>query len=303
MTDSTGLTVLVLSGGPDREREVSIDGAACVAKALRAAGHTVIERQIDRNDAAALDESFDVVFPLLHGPFGEGGPLQKMMEQRHLRFVGCDSRAARFAIDKYLTKKAAEKVGIATPPYQQLGPAGELTIDLPVVLKPLNDGSSFNVAICRTPEEFAEARPRLHHHHAILLAERFIKGREMTVGILDGQALPVIEIVPEAGIYDYRAKYLSDTTRYLFDFEAPAAAVEQMRRDATRLFEALGCRHLSRADFILDGENRPWLLEINTMPGFTDHSLLPKAAAKTGLDMPALCDRLVRLAMGKPISR
>jgi D-alanine-D-alanine ligase len=298
-----GHTILVLSGGPDREREVSIHGAACVAAALREAGHEVIERDIMPDDLSALDVPCDAVFPVLHGPFGEGGPLQKLVEQRKLRFVGCSSRAARTAIDKYLTKQVADKVGIVTPPYQQLGPAGELTIDLPVVLKPLNDGSSFNVAICHTADDVAAARTQLHQHHAILLAERFVAGREMTVGILDGKPLPTIEIVPEAAFYDYQAKYLSDVTRYEFDFDAPAHAIDAMQRDAVRLFEALGARHLARVDFMLDPAGKPWMLEINTMPGFTDHSLLPKAAGRTGLSMAQLCDRLVKLALDEPVSR
>ncbi len=299
----SSLKVLVLHGGPDREREVSITSASYVSEALRQAGHTVIERDILPDDISALDEPCDVVFPVLHGPFGEGGPLQKLLEHRGLAFVGCDSRAARTAIDKFLTKQVAEKAGIATPAYQQISAAAELDLDLPVVVKPLNDGSSFNVAICRDENELAEARAQLHQHHAILLAEQFVSGREMTVGVLNGEVLPVIEIVPTATFYDYEAKYVSDTTRYVFDFEAPADAVAQMQQDALRLYDAVGCRHLGRVDFILDRENRPWVLEINTMPGFTDHSLLPKAAAQHELAMPALCDRLVRLALEQSIGR
>ncbi len=303
MNDAAGLTVLVLSGGPDREREVSIMGARCVAAALREAGHRVLERDIRPDDLTALDEPCDVVFPVLHGPFGEGGVLQKRMEQRRLRFVGCTSRPARIAIDKFLTKQAAEQADIPTPAYQQLGAAGALALDLPVVLKPLNDGSSFNVAICHDADEVEAARRRLHHHHAILLAERFIRGREMTVGVIDGAALPMIEIVPAAPFYNYEAKYVSDATDYRFDFKAPAEVVERMQRDAVRLFEALGCRHLARVDYILDADHQPWLLEINTMPGFTDHSLLPKAAVRAGLPMAALCDRLVRLANERSAGR
>lgn len=340
---SDKLTVLVLGGGPDRERDVSLVSAAQVADALRTAGHRTLERDILPSDTSALDETFDVVFPVLHGAFGEGGPLQQLLEQRGVPFVGCGSKAASAAMDKVATKKVARQLGVPTPDWQiltppplgevgrgepadvgvsdqthsaprsqlpspQPSPKGEgagyvLTLQLPVVIKPLNEGSSVGVFICHTDAQVVQARAELHGRHPRVMAEQFIRGREMTVGIFDGRALPVIEIIPGASVvfYDYQAKYSRDDTRYSFD--VPPEIAEPMRRHAVTLFRGLGCRHLSRVDFIVDAQNRPWMLEINTMPGFTTHSLLPMAARKSGIEMPALCDQLVKLALQTPIGR
>lgn len=296
-TKQSPCRVLVLAGGPDRERQVSLRSGACVAEALRQAGHTVIQRDITSADLAALNETFDVVFPVLHGPFGEGGPLQKILEQRGVRFVGSTSRAARKAIDKFTTKQYADELDIPTPAYQQLGPSATLELAPPLVLKPLTEGSSFNVAICRTDEQVQRARDQLHAHHAVLLAEAYVAGRELTVSIVDHEALPLIEILPAADFYDFDAKYDRNDTQYAFDPDLPAGLAEQLTEDALKLYDGLGCEHVGRVDFIVDDAGRRWILEINTMPGFTDHSLLPKAAARAGMPMPALCDRLVRLAL------
>ncbi|MFA7237849.1 MAG: D-alanine--D-alanine ligase [Phycisphaeraceae bacterium] len=299
MTDK--LIVLVLGGGPDRERDVSLVSAAQVAGALRAAGHRTIERDILPDDTSALDETFDVVFPVLHGAFGEGGPLQQLLEQRGVPFVGCGSKAASAAMDKVATKQIARQLGVPTPDWQILTRSDALTLQLPVVIKPLNEGSSVGVFICHAEQDVTQARAELHGRHPRVMAERFIGGREMTVGIFDDRALPVIEIIPSVMFYDYQAKYSRDDTRYGFDV-LPGIA-EPMQRDAVTLFRGLGCRHLSRVDFIVDAQNRPWMLEINTMPGFTTHSLLPMAARKSGIEMPALCDKLVKLALQTPVGR
>lgn len=300
---SDPLTVLVLGGGPDRERDVSLRSAASVAAALRKTGHTVIESDITPDDLSALNRKFDVVFPVLHGRWGEGGGLQRVLDARRLRYVGSNTRAAYIGIDKCACKQLAGRQGVPTPPYQHLGPTTALTLDPPLVLKPLTEGSSFGVDICRTAPEVADARKRLHQHFAFGLAEKFVQGREVTVGILDGQPLPAIMIVPAAPFYDYEAKYFRDDTRYEFNTGLPQATLDAMSGYALTLFNAVGCRHLARVDFIVDEEDRPWFLEINTLPGFTDHSLLPKAAAKVGYEMPVLCDKLVRLALNDGVSR
>jgi len=296
-------TVLVLGGGPDREREVSLRSAGRVAAALREAGYDVLEGDIDPDHLDALNQRFDVVFPMLHGRFGEGGALQRILDGRNLRYVGSGARASWLAMDKAATKDAAAKVGIPTPDYQHLGPMTPLVLEPPLVIKPLTEGSSFGVDICRDAEAVAEARKRLHAHFAFGMAERFIDGREMTVGILDGEPLPIIEIRPSVEFYDYEAKYNRDDTHYAFEIDLPVAALDQMRQWAKAVFEKVGCRDLGRVDFIVDRTDRPWFLELNTIPGFTDHSLVPMAAAKAGLAMPALCDRLVRLALDRDVDR
>lgn len=298
MTDGSPLTVLVLGGGPDRERPVSLRSAAAVAAALRTAGHEVVESDIDPDHPAALDVDCDVIFPVLHGRFGEGGPLQRMMDARGRRYVGCQPKAAAIAMDKCAAKQAAEARGVPTPPYQLLGPSTPLAVDPPVVIKALSEGSSFGVWICKTAEDVADARQQMHAHYAFGLAEQFVPGgREVTVGIVDGRALPAIRIVPAVEYYDYDAKYERDDTKYEFDTGLPPDVIARMNEYALTVFHAIGARHLGRVDFMVDTDGEPQFIEINTMPGFTDHSLVPQAAAKAGMAMPELCDRLVRLAL------
>lgn len=289
--------VLVLGGGPDRERPVSLKSAAAVAAALREAGHQVTEADITPDDTTALDTPCDVIFPVLHGGWGEGGPLQDLLEQKKVPYIGCGPEAAAAAMDKHAAKGIADRAGVPTPAYQRLSPDTPLTVDPPLVLKPLTEGSSFGVAVCRTPEEADQARERMQAEFPTLLAEQFVEGGEITVGIIDSQSLPPIEIRPAEGFYDYRAKYESDDTTYNFDIDLPATVLDRLAQQALVMFRATGCRHLSRVDFLVDADGRDWFLEINTMPGFTDHSLLPLAAAKVGMPLPRLCEQLVRLAL------
>lgn len=297
------LAILVLGGGPDRERAVSLNSAAEVAAALRAAGHTTMERDILPDDLSALDERCDVVFPVLHGPWGEGGPLQKLLVERDVVFVGSGPEAARLAMDKAATKRIAVERGIATPPSQVVDAAHRRTIEPPAVAKPIDDGSSVGITIARDGESLDRAIESLLAERSQALVERFVAGKEITVGIVADQPLAPIEIAPATAFYDYRAKYDRDDTAYRFEIDLPAETLDEARAGALALHRAIGCRHLSRVDFIVDAEARPWLLEINTMPGFTTHSLLPMAARRGGMDMPALCDRLVRLAMEDAVDR
>ncbi len=295
----SALNILVLTGGPDREREVSLSSAVIVCKALGESGHRVVMRDVLGGDATVLDGEFDVVFPVLHGPFGEGGPLQIMLEKRGVVFVGSGSEAAAIAIDKVASKRVAVSGGIRTPRFEVLGIDDELTIGLPVVLKPIAEGSSFGVEICHTMADVDGVRAGLHEAYGELLAEKYVDGRELTVSIIDGEVLPIIEIVPATPFYSYEAKYDRDDTRYLFDIDLPEEVVRRMRADAPAVHELVGCRHLSRVDFIVDCDNQAWFIEINTIPGFTSHSLVPMAAARAGMDLVALYDRLVRLAVSE----
>lgn len=297
------LTVLVLGGGPDRERPVSLQSAAAVAEALRKAGHQTIERDILPDDTSALDETCDAVFPVLHGAWGEGGPLQAILEASGKPFVGWRSEPAAVAMDKAQTKGVAHELGIATPDSQLVPPGAAPTLAPPVVVKPVDDGSSVGVHICHDYEAIDVALAAINREHGCALVETFVAGRETTVGVLDGGALPVIEIVPTVDFYDFEAKYDRDDTDYRFEIDLPEEVLTAMQADAVALHRGLGGRHLSRVDFIVDDDRRPWLLEINTLPGFTSHSLLPMAAAKTGLAMPALCDRLVSLALRDGVDR
>jgi D-alanine-D-alanine ligase len=308
------MKVLVLRGGPDREREVSLLSGANVAGALREAGHEVVEADVGPGALEAIHGfAGDAVFPVLHGKWGEGGPLQEVLEARGVGYVGCGPDAARRCMDKAETKRRLDRAGLHTPAWGVVSPGQPAPLDPPVVVKALDEGSSFAMAICRTDGELQDARQRLAEHDPLLI-ERFVAGRELTVGVLGAgifgdcteedsrhpaaamRPLPTLEILPAEGFYDFEAKYRREDTRYRFDLDLPGATLEAIQRAAVRAAEVLGVRDLGRVDFLVDADDRPWILEINTMPGFTSHSLLPMAAAKAGVDLPTLCDRLVRQA-------
>jgi D-alanine-D-alanine ligase len=300
-------SVLVLAGGPDDEHPVSLQSAAGVSDALRRAGAVVHHVVIDR---PTLDElrvlPGEVVFPVLHGSYGEGGPLQDLLAALGRPFVGCRGAAARAAMDKMATKLLAATLGIATKPAQvmNIGDAA-CPIPLPVVVKPVHDGSSVGLHMCPDAGAWSRAHAAVSRDVAerpgrAYMVEPMVKGRELTVGVLEEEAgfvaQPLIEIVPAAGVYDYAAKYDRDDTRYVVEPGLPAGVAGRCREAAVRMARGLGVRHLCRVDFLLDAAGEPWLLEVNTMPGFTSHSLLPMAAGAAGRDMGALCAHLVRMA-------
>ncbi len=293
-------TVVVLMGGPDAEREVSLTSGRQVAQALRERGRYVVaERVIDRPSAAELPlDGADVVFPVLHGPFGEGGPLQSRLERRGVPYVGSQPAAAALAMDKLASKDLVAAAGVQTPVACRLEPGAPCPIRPPLVLKPNADGSSVDLMICRDEAEVAAARSRLHARRGAVLAERYVSGREITAGVVLGGALPLIEIRPATAFYDYQAKYHRADTRYTIDPEMQPGVSEACTAAALAAFDRLGCRDIARADFIVDAQG-PWFLEINTMPGFTTHSLVPMAAASLGMDMPALCGALVDAALAR----
>ncbi|MEM6458145.1 MAG: D-alanine--D-alanine ligase [Planctomycetota bacterium] len=302
------MKVMVLAGGPDRERPVSLKSGTRVAAALREAGHEVIERDLSPSDTAALDEfvgwagAEDVVFPVFHGRWGEGGGAQALLDERGLAYVGCRAAAARLCCDKAATKRVLLEHGLPTPAFEVVDADRPPTLAPPVVLKPVDDGSSIDLVIAHDAAARDAAYRDLITRNPALLVERFVAGRELTVGVVEAaagrpEALPSIHIVPATAFYDYAAKYERDDTRYEFDAVSPAAEAA-LRELAVSTFTALGCRHLARVDVFLDGEDRPWVIEVNTLPGFTDHSLLPMAAARAGRAMPALVDHLVHRAAG-----
>jgi D-alanine-D-alanine ligase len=304
------LAITVLMGGPSSEREVSLASGEAVAHGLREAGHTVFTSDITPHDLSALDHRpTDVVFPALHGTFGEDGALQAILERRGMAFVGSGAKASALAMDKAAAKRRFEAQGLPTPPFAVFPhkPPGRALdhvvrqLDFPMVVKPVADGSSVNLSIARDATQLQAGMLAILMAGQSTLLERYVEGRELTVGILGEQILPVIEVVPGEGheSYDYDAKYHAEDTQYLLAPDFPAAVLKEVRRLAWRAHQALGCRDLSRVDFMVDADNRPWLLEVNTIPGFTSHSLVPKAAAGAGIGFPQLCDRLVRMAAAR----
>mgnify|MGYP003700473027 CR=1 FL=1 len=296
-------TALVLGGGIGGERDVSIAGATAVADALAAHGQCSVEKRIietvTRSQLASMPG--DVIVPIVHGPWGEGGPLQEMLAADGRPFVGSGPRAARLAMDKIALKFFAQQLGVRTAVAAILDPEdGACPLSLPVILKPIREGSTVGLHVCRTPESWRTARAESLRRGSPYMVEPLIAGRELTVAMLGERALPVIEIAAPDGLYDYEAKYTRDDTSYVIDPELPDGVRERIQSDAVRIAREIGVRHLARVDFMLDQAGEPWLLELNTMPGFTDHSLVPMAARANQndpLDMPALCARLVDMAM------
>lgn len=294
--------VLVLAGGPDAEREVSLASGAAVAEALAAS--TCFEVRHEIIDAPGLDElqglAGDVIFPVLHGPWGEGGPLQDLLAEDGRPFVGCRAEAARLAMDKDATKVVAQRIGLPTAEWRcirDIDAAAGFT--LPAIVKPVDDGSSVGVVRCDDAETLHRACEALLEARGKAIVERYIEGRELTVGILGDAALPVVEIRPAIEMYSYEAKYERDDTQYILRPELPTGIAERLSTMSEQLFRAVGAKHLARVDWLLDRSSEPFLLEVNTLPGFTSHSLVPMAAADTGLPMTALCEQLVRMAMSE----
>ena len=296
----TDLRVTVLRGGPSAEREVSLASGAAVAAACRRLGCRVAECDIGPDDATALDLPANVVFPVLHGEFGEDGQVQALLEQRGLSYVGSDAAASRIAIDKDARKRRWQSHGLPTAPWACLGTDTALdTVPMPlppVVIKPLCEGSSIGVKLCTTLDERRHEIQEAVRRYGRVLVEKQLNGPELTVGVLERTALPIIEIRPKLAFYDYEAKYRRDDTEYLFDPDIDTETYRAAQQMALQAFDALGCRDYGRVDFIADREQGLHLLEINTIPGFTDHSLLPKAAARIGIGFDELVARLLRLA-------
>lgn len=299
------LKIAVLAGGIGSERDVSLQSGQTVYDALAESGHDVVLSDITPDNLSVLeDASVDVFFPILHGQFGEDGQLQQILEDRNLCFTGSGATSSRKAFNKILSKQAFFHANLPVAKHiivhaddskaDLLDMLGRLAEKF--VVKPISQGSSVGVEIVDDTQEAATKAMDCFHTYGDCMVEEFITGREMTVGILNGAALPVIEIRSKNGFYDYQSKYIDEATEYLFDTIADQDLVEKIRQMAVTCFSELECRHLGRVDFIVTDGGVPYVLEINTLPGFTGHSLLPMAARKAGIPTPALCRQIVAAA-------
>lgn len=311
MTSSPQQTVLVLMGGPDAERPVSIDSGTAIAEGLSHNGTYRVEaRTIDRltsEELAAMPG--DVVFPALHGRYGEGGVLQDVLERDGRPYVGSGPRAARIAMDKMATLLVASRISIPTLPACVLDTRdATCSVGYPCVVKPVHDGSSVGLHICKDDREFARAidaviADRISHPDRTYMVEPFVQGFEITIGVLDSKPLPPIRIRPASGVYDYDAKYVRNDTVYDIDPNLENGLGPELARRARSLCAEIGVRDLARIDFMV-GTSGPWagqawLLEANTLPGFTSHSLVPKAASHIGLSFDALVTTLASMAAAR----
>jgi D-alanine-D-alanine ligase len=296
MTAKRFRKVVVLMGGPSSEREVSLKSGAAVARGLREAGYEVTELDI-AGPEFDVPAGTEAAFIALHGEFGEDGRLQAILDRRGLPYTGSGAAASQVAFDKVRSKAVFVQAGIPTPRYAVVRERGAaLPLPPPVVVKPACQGSTIGINRVLASGEWPAARDDAFRFGPELVVEAYIEGRELTVGIVDQEALPAIEIVAPGGWYDYRAKYTKGQTQYLVPAPLDAAVAAACRAIALRTFEALDCRAMGRVDFRLSPAGELTVLELNSIPGFTETSLLPKAAAAAGIGFAALCDRIMRLA-------
>ena len=300
--------VAVLMGGTSNERAVSLVSGKNVADALASLdAFEVVPVVLDADNLDALPAGVDACYITLHGGWGENGGVQAVLDARGIPYTGPGARASRIAMDKIETKKVLDAAGIPNAPWCVVGDAdaacaeADLPLPLPVVVKAPRDGSSVGVYVVKSFDQWADAvrnAVRIDREKfggaGEALVEAFIPGREMTVGVLGHEALPVIEIRAPGGWYGYEEKYNSDATRYPFPTDA---FLPEMQRLALAAFDAMGCRGVTRVDFRITPEGRMFVLELNTSPGMTGHSLVPKAAAKRGLPFPELCRRVLEAAL------
>ena len=288
--------VAVLKGGPSSEREVSLNSGRAVAAGLREAGYCVTE--VDVTDRAVeVPPGTDAVFIALHGEFGEDGGVQSLLEKMGVPYTGSGPESSRRSFDKKLSKAAFIEGGIPTPRYQMLREGERRALDLPVVVKPPCQGSSIGISRVMCEAEWEPALREALRFGPEALVEEYIPGRELTVGIVDCEPLPVIEIVAPNGNYDYESKYTKGRTQYLVPAPLNETIADHCRGIAMRTFEVLGCQGFARVDFRLAADGKPYVLELNNIPGFTETSLLPKAAACAGISFSQLCARILRTAM------
>ncbi len=298
------MRITVLYGGPSTEREVSLISGKAVAAGLRQAGHEVYEADILPDHLESLDQPCDVVFPVLHGDWGESGGLQEILERRGLPFVGSGSAASHLGMDKAATKAAWQSAGLPTPAYRIVTAADMPLPNEPCVVKSIDGGSSIDVFVFKkaagdhqTP---ANAAKTLLEKFGQAMVEQYIDGPELTVGLLEEKPLAPIRIVARRAFFDYEAKYKSADTEHRFETGLPAELVERCRQLAEKANAVIGARDLARVDIMIDQATMmPYLLEINTLPGFTPKSLLPEAAAHAGIAFHELVDRLARRAAAR----
>ena len=298
------LDITVLAGGPGVEREVSLHSGRMIHDALVRLNHNVTRRDVNPADLSALDIPADVVFIALHGTFGEDGRLQRVLDQRGMVYTGSGAEASALAMDKVRTKTRFIQQGIATPPFEVIEPArvadAVATFVPPVVVKPRDSGSSVDIYLARDREAFESALLAVVSRYGAALVEKYVSGPELTVGVLNGRALPVCEIRTKREFYNYQAKYLDDDTEYVFEIDLPAEVLARVRAGSERAHAALGCRDFSRVDWLIDARTlEPYAIEVNTIPGFTSHSLLPKAAAKNGISYDALCQNILAMCIAR----
>ena len=293
-----GKKVALLMGGPGKERPVSLNSGAAVAKALRSIGADVHEIDISGPDFT-LPEKTDLVFNIIHGTFGEDGALQSILDGLGVAYTGEGEAGSRLAFDKIASKRKFDEAGVPNAKWEILTGGKSTSIPIPLVAKPPREGSSVGVHIVQKAEELSAALEDCFSRDSEVLVEEFIRGRELTVGIVGGEALPVVEIVPKVDFYSYENKYTKGNSDYFCPARLDEATTRAVQSAALAAHRSLGLEIYSRVDVLLDAENKPFVLEVNTIPGMTETSLLPKAAAVAGIDFASLCEEIAGLSLSR----
>src|SRR5881397_3622769 len=307
------MRLAVLRGGKSAEREVSMRSGEQVAKALRGRGHDVTSVDLDASTWDLLrDGGFECVFNALHGRLGEDGTVQGMLELLGLPYTGSGVLASALCMDKARAGKVMGGAGLHVPEFEELevkeGVAADVVerlvarFGLPVVIKPVREGSTIGLTIAKDEDAVASGLVLAGRYDRRVLVQRFAAGTEITVGVLatpELQVLPTLEIVSENPVYDYDAKYTEGRSHHIIPARIPEAERVAASAAAARAFTELGCSGMARVDIIVDGKGTPWMLEVNTVPGLTQLSLLPDAARAAGISFDELCQRLVNHAVGR----
>jgi D-alanine-D-alanine ligase len=307
------MKVAVLRGGKSAEREVSLKSGAQVEMALRSRGHHVTGVDVDLNTWDVLrDGDFGCVFNALHGRLGEDGTIQGMLELLGLPYTGSGVLASALCMDKARANAMLEAAGLDVPAFEEVEIKEGVALDmverlvamygLPLVIKPVREGSTIGLTIAQDVDQAASGLVLAARYDRRVLVQEFATGTEITVGVLatpDVQVLPTLEIVSDNPVYDYDAKYTAGKSHHIIPARIPAQAQKDASDSARRAFVELGCAGMARVDIIVDADGTPWVLEVNTVPGLTELSLLPDAARAAGIAFDELCQRLVDHAVGR----
>jgi len=296
--------IAVLMGGPGSERDVSLATGQGVSRALRSLGAEVAEIDV-RDENFQLPSDVDLAFLTIHGTFGEDGQLQRILERRGIAYTGEGVEGSRTAFDKIRSKEKFREHGVTTPPWEVIHPGQRPTIPLPIVVKPPREGSTVGVVIVKNEAEIESAISKAAKYGRELLVEQFVPGRELTIGILGDEALPIIEIIPKGGFYDFTNKYpflnpqAGGGAEHVCPAKIDAEKTKEIQELALRAFRAAGLQVYGRVDVILSESGEPFILEINNIPGMTEASLLPEAAAVAGISYIDLCARIIALSRAR----
>jgi D-alanine-D-alanine ligase len=293
-----GKSVIVLMGGPGAERAVSLRSGAAVCEALAPTGAVVTALDV-AGRTIDLPAGTDLVFNIIHGTFGEDGELQDILDRMGVPYTGEGAAGSRLAFDKIASKRCFDAAGVPNAAWEVLTAGQSPSLPLPFVAKPPKEGSSVGVHLVHDEASVAPAIEDCLSRGPEVLIEAFVSGRELTVGILGDRALPVVEIVPKEGFYDYEHKYTKGGSEYFCPAQLPDALTAAVQSAALAAHRSLELEVYSRVDVLLDNAGNPYVLEVNTIPGMTETSLLPKAAAVIGISFSALCEEIAALSIAK----